>query len=448
MRPIFAKAFTHLSLAIAATIATIPLQNQPTRASEAPQTSNWQPPQGWEPVSPRVEKRDTITIVWLSGTYYEMGVQQGELLKEGVAGLGAEALATLDFFGGALGLSRLSMRPSSPDIIEECRGLSDAAEDVGMTMDACMMLALGDVYQEAFGYVLPQILFHDGCSSFAIADGATTDNRLYHAHSLDNSSPLNHLLANPTLVIRQPQGGIPYVSVTAPGGVVPTDAMNAAGISVSINAASPKEFEDLSLYGESTVQMMAEIMTSATSYEEAIAILTSRERMRANIILVADGNSQQAGVVELLGFESRIRPLDENGVLYATNHFVDDGFFERHRTPSPSTLSRFNRYQQLFEPDGKDSLHGTFDPEVAVRVLRDRVNPETGETTPSEIFDDDATIGGNGPLRQVVFDPERGLFWVASAIAPPVPEGEFTCFSLSELLGFPDAVSCEALAIE
>jgi len=445
LTPPFRKFSLVLSLAIASLFPFAPgetIAQEPS--AEAPQPVNWQPPPNWEPIPPRREERGPISIIWLSGTPYEMGVQQAELVGEGVEAMGRETLNTLDFFGRAFGLARLAIRRSFSPFVEECRGLSDGTS---MTMDACMMLAFGDVYQEVFGTLLPQVLFHDGCSSFIVSGEATADGQLYHAHTLDSFAPLNHLIQNPTLVIRQPTGGIPNVSVTAPGAVVPTQAMNAAGISISVNSAHPDEFEDLSLQGTSNVQMMGEVMSQATSLEEAITIFNAQERMRANIIAIADGKEQQGGVLELLGFESTLRPVDEQGTVYASNHFVAEGFAGRD-TPSDSSYSRFNRYQQLLAPDSPDSVYGTLEPEGAIGILRDRVNPETGEVSPPGLFDDDISIGGNGPLRQVVFEPASGLFWVASGVEPPVPEAPFLCFSLSELLGFPDAVSCPAPAIQ
>ena len=437
--PTFQKVALTLAIAIALPFS---LAQREVTAQDPPQQVNWQPPQNWEPVPPQRKEQGSFTIIWLSGTHYEMGLQQAELLGEEIqTGLGREALNTLDFFGRALGLSRLAMLRSYPGIVEECQGLSEGSEELGMTMDACMMLAFGDVYQEVFGNILPSILFHDGCSSFIVSQGATADGNLYHSHTLDNSFPMKHLLENPTLVIRQPTDGIPYVSVTAPGGVIPTQAMNAAGISISINSAHPENFEELSLQGTSNVQMMAEVMSRASSLSDAIAIFNEKERMRGNIITIADGNRGEGGVLEVLGFENQLRPLDDNGIVYASNHFVSEAFVGRD-SPSNSSYSRFDRYQQLLEPDGKDSVFGTLNAEGAVTVLRDRINPETGEESPPDLFDDDISIGGNGPLRQVVFNPKTGLFWVASGVEPPVHAAPFTCFSLSQLLGFPDAISC------
>ena len=448
--------FTKFRFVIAVGIVSLfPLTQSYAIAQEATpevtQRVNWQPPPKWEPVPPHREERGSISIIWLAGTPYEMGVQQAELLGEDIKALGLEALDTLDFFGRTLGLALLAIRRSYSPYIEECRGLADGLSDEAgesiMTMDACMMLAFGDVYQEVFGTILPSILFNDGCSSFIVAGDATVNGNLYHAHTLDNSFPLNHLIQNPTLVIRQPTGGIPYVSVTAPGAVIPTQAMNAAGISISINSARPKDFADLSLDGTSNVQMMGEVMWRASSLETAIKIFQGKERMRANIIAIADGKQGKGAVLELMGFESTVRSLDEKGTVYASNHFAAEEFVERD-LPNPSSESRFHRYQQLLEPDGQDSVYGNIDPKKAITVLRDRVNPATGNETPRSVFDDDLTIGGNGPLRQVVFEPASGLFWVASGTEPPVPEAPFTCFSLSQLLGFPNAVSCPTPAIE
>ena len=82
-----------------------------------------------------------------------------------------------------------------------------------------------------------------------------------------------------------------------------------------------------------------------------------------------------------------------------------------------------------------------------VDILRDRINPYTLKASPLDVYDDDASIGGNGALWQVVFDPERLLFWIAAGEVP-VPSNPFVCFSLGEMLGLPNAARCESLAIE
>lgn len=183
--------------------------------------------------------------------------------------------------------------------------------------------------------------------------------------------------------------------------------------------------------------------------ERAIRMrMESQPRMRANIIPIADGKSRQAGVFELTGKHMTVRELDEKGVLYATNHFVSPEMEDKDIDPPPqSSPPRYDRFKQLLEPGGSYSRYGKIDPGVMVEILRDRINPYTFKASPLDVYDDDASIGGNGALWQVMFDPERLLLWIAAGEVP-VASNPFVCFSLGEMLGFPDAAPCERLVFE
>lgn len=431
--------------------------SQPTEALEpeaiAPEsslTTDWQPPEGWEPVAARREDFGLIKVVWLQGTPYEMGKQHGELLHDEIAAMGQEVIAALNFFGRALGLGRLSRRRSFPGVYEECQGLAEATADIGMTVDGCMVLALGDVYQEYFSYLLPNILFHDGCAHFVAAGPATADGRMYHGWTLDNNGgPLEYWSENPTVLVRQPDSGIPHVFITVPGAVWPNAGFNAEGIVVSNNTSHPLDYRDLDLYGKSTVQLMAQVAQYASSYDEAYAIMAAHDRMRSNLVIISDAESGQAGIFELLGNDMGVRELGDRGVLYMTNHFLSPDVADRDATEGESSVNRFASFQQMLEPLGSRTRYGTIDPEVAVGILRDRTHPFTLEESPPTVKDDNASIGGNGSHRQVVFDPTGRRFWMTnSAVEQPIPESPFVCFSMQELLGLPGAEACPAPAIE
>ncbi len=111
--------------------------------------------------------------------------------------------------------------------IEECRGLADATQDIGIIFDACMVLAYGDVYQSIFGYTLPQEIFGDGCSQFVAANAATIDGYLYHGSTVGNSTSIDYVVINnPVVFVRQPPEGLPHVFVTYPGVVWPNSGLN------------------------------------------------------------------------------------------------------------------------------------------------------------------------------------------------------------------------------
>jgi hypothetical protein len=152
-------------------------------------------------------------------------------------------------------------------------------------------------------------------------------------------------------------------------------------------------------------------------------------------------------VFEFTGQNFAVRPLADNGVLYATNHFVSAEMYDKQAPPNSSSLSRYSRYSQLLDPDSFTTRYGEVDPQVVAEILRDRVNPATLIPSPFSLFDDNASPGGNGALRQASFDPARLHLWIAAGPAP-VPENPFVCFSLPELLDFSDATPCPAPQID
>ena len=419
---------------------------------QQPTIANWQPEGGdWEPIPSQRRDYGKIKVVWLTGTPYEMGYQHGDLLRDEIASMGQEVISSLNFFGRALALGRLSRHRSFPGVYEECQGLADATADIGMTVEGCMVLALGDVYQEYFGYFLPGVLFYDGCAHFIAGREASADGRFYHGWTLDNGGgPLPYWADNPTILVRQPDNGIPHVFITVPGMSWPNGGFNAEGVIISNNTSHPATFDDLDLDGRSTVQLMSQVTQFARNYEEAFAIIDSHNRMRSNLLIVSDAQSDRAAVFEMLGEDMGVREMDDNGLLYMTNHFAAPEFVGRDTGGvDPSSLNRFLSFQQQLEPDGERTRYGTITPEVAVEILRDRTNPNTFEPSPMDVKDDDASIGGNGSHRQVVFDPTGLRFWMTnSEVEQPVPESPFVCFSMDTLLGLPNADPCPAPMIE
>jgi hypothetical protein len=402
-------------------------------------------PANWQPIAPHKEEVGNIKVVWLQGSPYDMGFQHGQLLKDEIATLGKPALQLLDLVGHGMGLARLAEKRSFPYATAECRGMAESAKEVGMTYDACLVLAYGDVYQYVFGNALPEELMWEGCSQFVAAGAATVDGNLYHGSTVDDHKPVNYMINNPIVFVRQPDEGLPHVFVTYPGVVWPNSGLNVASMTLGLDTAVT-HVDGLSLYGGSNVQFMSQILQSATTFEEAVAFMESQPRVRPNIIMVADGKSQKAGVFEFSGQDFAVRAMDSKNVLYATNHFESPAVFDKQADPQPSTLLRFKRYQQLLEPNGRDTVYGQIDPVIMTQVLRDRTHPETLEASPLTVFDDDASIGGNGSQRQAIYESKHLLFWVAAG-PPPVPENPFMCFSLGQLLEFPNAVPCPAAAI-
>lgn len=401
-------------------------------------------PANWQPVESHREDRGIIKVVWLKGTPYEMGYQHGQLLHDEIASIGTDVIHLASFVGKGLALSKLAMNRTYPDLMEECRGLVEATKDIGIDLDVCAMMAYADVFQEILGYTLPKEMFWDGCNQFVATGNATTDGRLYHGSSVDNDEkPVPYVINNPVIFVRQPSNGLPHVFVSYPGVIWPNSGMNVAGVTLGLDTAHPRSNEELSLIGRSNVQIMAKILQNATDFAEARTIMETQPRVRANLIMISDGKSKQAGVFEFTGKSLGVRELQDNGVLYVTNHMALPEMYEKQALEvDESSQSRFDRFKQLMEPDQAESYYGKIDAAMMAKILRDRTNPYTGVASPLDVFDDDASPGGNGSLRQAIYEPGALRMWVAAG-QPPVPENPFVCFSVGELLGFPDAAPCE-----
>ncbi len=390
-------------------------------------------------VEPKKEKSGIFTLVWLKGTPYEMGYQQGTLLKEELK-KGLEyikndpLLSQQEQMARDMGVMDIAIKQSYPEIIDECKGLVDAARDVGWTYQKCLILNFGDVFMEYVVDGMPK----QACSQTAVAHNATRDKRLYHTRILDWSK-IDYILENPVIFIRQPSGGIPHIYIGFPANLSPYSAMNVEGLSMASNEAHPKDVSQTALEGRSHVQMLAKIAREAHNLDEAREIILKEKHMSTEIFMIADGKNKTASVFEMTAKYIGERKMDSNGLVYVTNHFLADDTKDYDQEPTKeANLLRYDRYAQLLEPDGKDSLYGMLEPLTLIKILRDRINPYTGEESDINEFDNGKSIATYGALYAIVFDPEKGIAWIATGKIP-VPQQPYTGFSLKKLLGYKDA---------
>jgi len=397
----------------------------------------------WMPVLPKREQHGIWTIVWLSGTPYEMGFQQGQLLHDQIEN-GIKNSQYVKDINGQIQIATLAQVDkfaelnSYPDIVQECEGMVAAAGDVGWSMELCLFINFGDVMVE----ILDKLPFaarapRPGCSQMMVTGDATADGRTYHGRILDWAE-IDFLLWYPTILVRQPIDGLPHVFIGFPGNLSPYSGMNVAGLSMASNESDGVDGSQSDYSGRSHVQMMGQMLKRSASLDEAIAFMQGENHMSVEQIGIADANLGRAGVFEMTAKKTAVREMTE-GVLWMTNHFVHPDMEALDLDPAgESSLRRFTRFSQLLPPDGTESRYGTFDPPEVVRVLRDRINANSGKESPLGTFDDNRSLATNGAIYAMVFDPGSLHFWAAAGTIP-VPEQEFTGFSLGTLLNWPGA---------
>jgi acyl-CoA:6-aminopenicillanic acid acyl transferase len=381
------------------------------------------------------EEVGDIHLIRLIGTPYEMGKQYGRLVADELVE-GVEFLNTDPFFSLFLPLARSqgfieeAEANSYPEIIEECRGMVKAASLAGVPeweFDICIGLAYGEVIIEHLAKELG-----GGCTQLVASGPATKDSGLVHARNMDWGD-LSYLLNHPTIIVRQPEGKIPFMVVGFPASVAPYSGMNLAGLAVASNEIDA--LDDIDRSGSGHQQMMYRMLGECSSLAEAEAFLQAQDHMTAESILISDGNSGEAAVFEMTANHMGISRLSQDGVVYISNHFAHPEMVDLDIPESPDSNSwtRFERLEQLLEPGGPDSLHGQLDVAGAISVLRDNYNPRTQETCPADHFDDCGTIGNSATIYSMIFLPKQRIIYMAEG-GLPVPQQHFIGFSLEELL--------------
>jgi hypothetical protein len=382
------------------------------------------------------EQRGRYSVVWLAGTPREMGRQQGTLLHDELAaGVNAiendPLLKAMFAMTRTAGLLEIAEAMSLPEIVEECEGLVETAGDTGWSLEHCLILNFGDVVSEVLSFGKPTHLqIEPGCSQIIVSGSATADGRLYHARTLD-WAVIQYMIDYPVVFVRQPAGGLAHVIVGFPANLSPYQGMNVKGLVLASNQVDPLDKTLFDVTGQSHVQVQARLLAQAASLAEARDAYLAMDHMTFETMVGSDPSAGE--VFELNPTRAAVRD-QVDGVVLATNHYLAPDSDPYDEAPSGGSARRLARLQQLVPKDGADTRYGTFTPEVLAGVLRDRVNPETGEASPAGVVDDGESLATNGALYQIIFDPAGLRFWVAAG-ALPVPEQPFVGFSLAELLG-------------
>ncbi len=403
-----------LALLLSLGACSSPLDTGPTQANPSP---------------PSVERVGSITVLRVAGTPYEMGFAHGELLREGIED-GADyiedsELALLQGMAHWYGLLDQAREQSNPEVLDECQGMVDAyGDEEEWSMDRCLLLAYGDV-------VLERLSQEVGCTQFVASGAATADGTLVHGRNLDWSE-VTFMVENPTLIVRHPEGGVPWVAFGFPGNISPYNGVNALGLSFASNEAHGRD--DAGQQGPGHNQMAHHALAHFGTLDEVESYLLSQPHASASSLVFADGGEGDARVFELAVSAQASRALDAQGLVYATNHFVEEATAAVHKNPSDNSSARWARLEQLLEPEGPDTIHGNVDVQAAVAVLRDTTHATDGTVHDPELFDGGDTIANNGAIQSLVMQPGAGRIWVASG-AIPVPQRAFTGFTLDWLFG-------------
>jgi len=228
---------------------------------------------------------DQIPVVVVKGTPYEMGKQQGKLIKADATEMVHSLMKKVQTAepercsNASLDAAWKSIAPhTDPRFKEELRGF---AEGTGMSLK---------LLQRA--HAMPVVMDYS-CSSIAAWGAATRDGHLYQTRNLDWSMELG-AQDFPCITVYIPKEGIPHVNITFAGFIGANTGMNAKGIVLSEMGDSPGKEYPFDINGVHFTTLFRQVMYDADGLEQAIDIFKNAKRMKKYHYVVGDGVHRRA----------------------------------------------------------------------------------------------------------------------------------------------------------
>jgi len=258
-----------------------------------------------------------------------------------------------------------------------------------------------------------------GCTSFGAWGGATENGHLITGRNFDWEAA-EVFSRDRVVILCEPDGGIPFVSLAwgCMAGVV--SGMNRAGVSVTLNGAPSSLPADTAT---PAAMLARHVLQQAHNLTEAVDIIRSNRVFVSTLWLVGSRTDGKFIVVEKTPDITNVREPDGDTIVSAnhfqTNRLKDDQRNQRYIAEATS-LPRYQRMSELIQTN-----RGSINPTRAAEMLRDRRLPGgkfVGNCHRSTI---NALIATHG----TVMDLTDGVFWAAS---PPNQLGKFVAFDVND----------------
>ncbi|WP_294296069.1 C45 family peptidase [uncultured Chryseobacterium sp.] len=265
-----------------------------------------------------------------------------------------------------------------------------------------------------------QDLMMVGCTSLAVWNENTEDGDLLIGRNFDFYVG-DDFAKNKLIEFVEPEGGIPYLSVSWPGMIGVVSGMNREGLTVTINAGKSK----IPLTAKTPISLVTrEILQYAKNIDEAIAIAKKRKVFVSESILVGSANDKNAVIIEVSPDNFGVYRVENTNKVFCTNHFQSEAYKndkrnQKHILESHSEY-RYEKLQELSQENKK------LNPEKMAAILRDK----SGLKGASIGYGNEKAINQLLAHHAVIFSPQKRLAWVS---ANPYQLGEFVCYDLNEI---------------
>ena len=388
-----------------------------------------------------MEQEDGVLVLRLRGDPYEMGLQQGAILRDPLhdfvtENLYGRILLDRELSGFGLGILVRHLERDVPTALRrEMQGIADGAglpyRDIVLLNAIPELLALtrwmyscelspmlGVEAQDSFA----------SCAEFAAWGQATMDGEPVAGHSvecLDADLLSQHLV----VIVRQPSHGNAFASVSLLGLVGVWAGMNEEQIVATI-ASSPSG--DVASRGQMPSLLLRQALERAGNLAEAMDIILAGRRLYGGNVILMDGKAPEAIAIETSAhLHTVFEPDEENGVVVRTDHFLDPGlaWIQREVLPDREKLdseARLAELRALLAPDA-----GWVGAREELSFLRNDYGPQYEGSTWAD------TANSVGTLHRVLFYPGKLMISVARDNANVAGGSHVNLDLASSLLGDP-----------
>ncbi len=367
--------------------------------------------------------------MYLEGGAFERGVINGRLTRRLIAEQESAFIGQIremipsDFYLRFLKyfiywFNRDLDRHVAEEYRQEIYGISLSAPDAYNFIGAPYQRMLNYHSAHDIGHALQDLMLV-GCTSFGVWGDRSADGSLIIGRNFDFYVG-DEFARNKIVAFVRPDSGHPFMMVTWAGMAGVVSGMNAAGLTVTINAAK----SDIPGSARTPISLLArEILQYASTIKEAYDLASRRETFVSESILVGSARDKKAVVLEKSPFRMGVLQPASDHILCA-NHFQSATF----RTDSLNLgnmeeSASVYRYRRLLQHISQAPPIG---PLEAAAILRDRQGLNGA----------DIGLGNEKAMNQmiahhsVIFIPEKGLAWVSTS---PWQEGPYICYNLFEI---------------
>jgi hypothetical protein len=242
-----------------------------------------------------------LTVVYLTGTPYEIGLAHGKLCKNEILTANKVFFDTYEKVARDpqnkwLKVSKKLEKQIPKEYIEEMRGIADGAE---INYDKILFLN-----------TLTTISMYNKCYAFSYKE---TNSKIVTVRQIDDD-PESSLYKNMILFIIKPEKGYGFAAILNPGWVDGESGINEKGITVSQNNIQIRQTEwDIM----PITQLSRQMLQYSKTIKDAEQLLERQEVFPARLLFVS--SKQSASIFEIANKE-KARIDMENGVLSLANH--------------------------------------------------------------------------------------------------------------------------------